>query len=211
MIGGGALALAGAGAAYATVRDMGSLDEYEAAAAATRASMRQTPDIREFVRFATLAPSGHNTQPWKFHAGANRIDILPDFSRRTPVVDPDDHHLFVSLGCAAENLALACGARERPGELHFDPANGGSVVFEFSNGTANVSKLFDAIPKRQSSRTEYDGKSVSGADLQRLTAAAAVPGVDLVLITGRPKLIACAIWSLPATARKSPMRHSFAS
>jgi nitroreductase len=188
LIGGGALALAGAGATYATVRDMGSLDEYEASAAAMRASMRETPDIREFVRFATLAPSGHNTQPWKFHAGANRIDILPDFSRRTPVVDPDDHHLFVSLGCAAENLALASGARGRPGELHFDPANGGSVVFEFSNGAANASELFDAIPKRQSSRTEYDGKPVSGANLQRLTAAAAVPGVDMVLITGRPQI-----------------------
>jgi hypothetical protein len=27
--------------------------------------------------------------------------ILPDLSRRCPAVDPDDHHLFVSLGCAA--------------------------------------------------------------------------------------------------------------
>ena len=30
-----------------------------------------------------------------------------DFSRRTPVVDPDDHHLFVSLGCATETLLQA--------------------------------------------------------------------------------------------------------
>ena len=62
LIGGGSLALvgAGAGAAYATVRGMGSLDEYEASVAVTRAALRQTPEIREFVRFATLAPSGHN-------------------------------------------------------------------------------------------------------------------------------------------------------
>ena len=80
------------------------------------------------------------------------------------------------------------GRRGRPGELHFDPSNGGSVVFEFGNGAANVSELFDAIPKRQSSRTEYDGKPVSGADLQRLMAAAAVPGVDMVLITGRAQI-----------------------
>jgi hypothetical protein len=114
LLGSGAQAIAGAGAAYAAVSDMGSFDEYEASVAAMRRALRQTPEIREFVRFATLAPSGHNTQPWKFRVGANQVDILPDFSQRTPVVDPDDHHLFVSLGCAAENLALASGARGRP-------------------------------------------------------------------------------------------------
>ena len=188
LLGGGALAFAGAGAYYAAVRDMGSLDVYEASVATMRTALRQTPEIGEFVRFATLAPSGHNTQPWKFRIGANRVDILPDLSQRTPVVDPDDHHLFVSLGCAAENLALASGARGRPGELQFDPANDGSVVFAFGSGTAAGSPLFDAIPKRQSSRSDYNGKPVSSADLQALTGAAAVPGVDLILITDRPQI-----------------------
>ncbi len=187
-LGGGALAIAGAGAAYAVVRDMGSLDGYETSVAITRATLRQTPAIGEFVRHATLAPSGHNTQPWKFRAAANRIDILPDLSRRTPAVDPDDHHLFVSLGCAAENLALASGARGHPGEVRFDPSSGGAVVFESGNGEANPSPLFDAIPQRQCSRNDYDGKPVSNADLQTLTAAAAIPGVDLVLITAPPQI-----------------------
>jgi hypothetical protein len=188
LLGGGALILAGAGAVDAAFRGMGSLDEYKASVAAARATLRRAPQIREFVRFATLASSGHNTQPWKFRVRANRVDILPDFSRRTPVVDPDDHHLFVSLGCAAENLALAAGAMGQPGELHFDPSNGGAAVFEFSSGQANVSALFDAIPMRQSSRTDYDGKPVSSADLQKLMVAAAVPGVDLILISDRPRI-----------------------
>jgi nitroreductase len=188
LIGGGTLALAGAGAAYFALRGMGSLDEYEASVAASRATLRQAPEIRELIRYATLAASGHNTQPWRFRAGANHVDILPDYSRRTPVVDPDDHHLFVSLGCAAENLALACGARGSSGEHHFEPANDGSVVFAFGSGSATGSALFDATPKRQSSRAVYDGNQVSGADLQMLTVAAAVPGVDLVLITGRSRI-----------------------
>lgn len=187
-LGGAALALAVSGAVYAAVRDMGSLDDYEAAVAVTRATLRQKPEIGEFVRYATLAASGHNTQPWKFRANGNRIDILPDFARRTPIVDPDDHHLFVSLGCAAENLSLACGAGGRPGELRFDPSNGGSVVFEPGGGASDISPLFDAIPLRQSTRDDYDGKPVSSADLRTLTAAAAVPGVDLILIAGRPQI-----------------------
>ena len=58
--------------------------------------------MQELVRCATLAPSSHNTQCWKFHIGEREIDVLPDLSRRCPAVDPDDHHLFVSLGCATE-------------------------------------------------------------------------------------------------------------
>jgi hypothetical protein len=170
------------------MHDMGSLSEYEASVANSRTALGQTPEVRELIRYATLAASGHNTQPWRFRAGSNRIDILPDFSRRTPVVDPDDHHLFVSLGCAAENLALASDARGSPGELHFAPSNDGAVVFEFSSGPPVVSVLFDAIPKRQSSRADYDGATVSVADLKQLAVAATVPGVDLILVTDRPQI-----------------------
>ena len=187
-LGGGTLALVGAGAAYAVIQDMGSLDQYEAAVAVTRATLAQMPEIGDFLRYATLAPSGHNTQPWKFRLNGNQITMLPDLVRRTPIVDPDDHHLFVSLGCAAENLSLACGARGRQGELRFDPSNDGAAVFEFNSAVAAPSPLFDAIPKRQSSRCDYDGKVVSSADLKTLTSTAAIPDVDLILISDRPQI-----------------------
>jgi Nitroreductase family len=188
LIGGGALAVAGAGASYLGVRQMGSLEDYTASVAATRARLSERPEVRDFIRYATLAANGHNTQPWRFRIGERRVEILPDLTRRTPAVDPDDHHLFASLGCAAENLSLAAGARGRPGGISFNPANGGAVVFEF-DGAANASSaLFDAIPRRQSTRAEYDGRPIGAADLRTLAAAAAIPGVDLILITDRPQI-----------------------
>jgi hypothetical protein len=63
-----------------------------------------TAQLKELIRYATLAPSSHNTQCWKFRLEDHAISIMPDLSRRCPVVDPDGHHLYVSLGCAAENL-----------------------------------------------------------------------------------------------------------
>jgi hypothetical protein len=188
LIGGGALALSGAGGTYFGLRGMGSMKEYNTSVAATRAALSQAPEMQDFIRYATLAANAHNTQPWRFRIGEGHIEILPDFSRRTPVVDPDDHHVFASLGCAAENLALAAGARGRPGELRFNPANDGSVAFEFGGGPATGSVLFDAIPRRQSTRAEYDGRPVGAADLQKLSSAASVPGVDLVLITDRMQM-----------------------
>ena len=69
---------------------------------------------KELVRYATLAPSSHNTQCWKFALEGKGITILPDLSRRTLAVDPDDHRLFVSLGCATENLVQAALAQQAP-------------------------------------------------------------------------------------------------
>ena len=187
LTGGGVLAVAGVGATYFGLRQMGSIEEYNASIAATRASLSQTPEMRDFIRYATLAANSHNTQPWRFRISEGGIEILPDFAVRIPVVDPDDHHIFASLGCAAENLSLAAEARGRKGELTFNPANNGSVAFTFGTGITAGQALFDAIPFRQSNRADYDGKAVAAADLQTL-AAAKVPGVDLVLITDRAQI-----------------------
>jgi hypothetical protein len=66
--------------------------------------------MRELVRYASLAASGHNTQPWKFALTENAIDIHPDYARRLPAVDPHDRELWISLGCALENLLVAARA-----------------------------------------------------------------------------------------------------
>lgn len=183
LIGGGAIVLAGAGAAALGYRQLSSMDEYNAAVAASRAALGENPSLHEFVRFATLAPNGHNTQPWRFRVAAGRIDILPDPARRTPVVDPDDHHIFVSIGAATENLALAAAARGHPGEVVFDTTGAGAAGVILGNGPPRTSPLFEAIPRRQSTRADYDGRPLSTAELNQLVAAATVPGVDMVLIT----------------------------
>lgn len=186
IIGGGAAAAAIGVAAWLGLRGMGSMAEYEASVAQTRATLAGAPVTRELVRHATLAASGHNAQPWRFRVDGGRIEIIPDLTRRTPVVDPDDHHLFASHGCAAENLSIAAAARGRPGALAFEPADGGAVVFTPGDGPVPAPDLADAIARRQSTRTAYDGRPLAPADLRALAAAAAeVPGVTTVLLTSR--------------------------
>lgn len=186
LIGGGAVAVGGAGIAGASFLQMGKMSDYDAGVAATRAALASDPGLPDLIRFATLAANGHNTQPWRFRIGTDGIDILPDLARRTPVVDPDDHHLFASLGCAAENLSLAAAARGRAGDISF--ANDIVSVAIGRERTSKPSELFGAIPQRQSTRAEYDGRAISETDLRSLAAAATVPGVDLVLITERAQI-----------------------
>ena len=188
LLGAGAAVVAVGSAAWANGRGMGSMVAYEAAVAELRRIPPTPPETRDLIRYATLAPNGHNTQPWRFRPGKNGIAILPDFDRRTPVVDPDDHHVFVSLGCAAENLALAAAAAGRAGDIAFDPAGDGSVLVSFGTGNGGEQALFDAIPHRQSTRADYDGSTVGAPALNLLATAAAVPGVDVMLITERPQM-----------------------
>ena len=188
IIGGGVLAASVGSAACLTISGMGSAIDYSDYCSPLRTPLPCPADVRTLVRYATLAPSGHNTQPWVFRAAGDVISICPDLSRRTPVVDPDDHHLFVSLGAAAENLALASAASGRPGTVAFNPLDGGSIIFTAAAGPPTPSPLLDAIPRRQSTRAEYEGGQVSTADLRTLASSASSPEVDLVLLTDRARI-----------------------
>jgi nitroreductase len=185
--GGAAVILTGAGLGIWRSRSS-SMAEYEAAVAAMRSALKTTPELPDLIRFATLAANSHNTQPWKFKISDRSIETLPDLTRQIPVADPDNHHLFASLGCAATNLALAAAANGKAGEISFNAANGGSVTFTFGSNQVAQPSLVDAITKRQSTRAEYDGRQVGAADVQQLASVSAIAGVDVMIITDRPKI-----------------------
>ncbi|MFN2373035.1 MAG: nitroreductase family protein [Cyclonatronaceae bacterium] len=65
--------------------------------------------LTSLVQSATFAPSLLNTQPWKFRISEKEslITVLPDPDRRLDWLDPDKRYLFISLGCAVENLIIA--------------------------------------------------------------------------------------------------------
>jgi hypothetical protein len=140
---------------------------------------RGTP--AELVRLACLAASSHNTQPWRFELGRDSITILPDFSRRCPAVDPDDHHLYASLGCAAENLVVAAQAAARSALVRFDPASTG-VRVDLRPGAAGDPALSRALFTRQCTRTAYDGQPLTPQERQALESVPAEDGVGILLM-----------------------------
>ena len=131
---------------------------------ALRAPLPASPDAAGLVRFATLAATSHNPQAWRFRAARDTISILPDMIRATPVVDPDNHHLFISLGCAAENLTVVVASRGMPGEVLFD-LDTSELSFAHSTGATTDKALSEAIPQRQSTRGMYDGTTLTPTKL----------------------------------------------
>jgi hypothetical protein len=169
-------------------------DSYAATAARIWQAGATTPLVgeplgRELVRCATLAPSSHNTQCWRFalDPAGRAITVLPDLARRCPAVDPDDHHLFVSLGCATENLIQAAHAHGLHGDARFDPA-ADAIRVSLEPTPARASNLYIAIPDRQCTRGDYDGKPLSSQTLTMLQRAGSSDTVRLLLLTDRPTM-----------------------
>lgn len=155
-----------------------------AAPNALRQARRVLPLEYELIRVACLAANSHNSQPWLFHAEPGRVSIRADLSRRCAEVDPHDHHLWLSIGCATENIVQAAPGLGRMADVAVLGGDQPEVVISLSvtreTGAAPLARL---IPLRQSTRSEYDGKAVPAAHLKQLEAAAADPGVEAKLVT----------------------------
>lgn len=167
-------------------REVPSSMTYESAVADVRRprpDVGAEPDYRELIRLGSLAASSHNTQPWKFTAGGGSIRVLPDLSRRCPVVDPDDAHLFKSLGCAAENLVHAAAAQGLRADVHLDDNDSVVVVRLTPDPTCGETALTRAIPLRQCTRARYDGRALDSETLATLEKAGTGDGVRLILLT----------------------------
>lgn len=141
------------------------------------------PTLQDLVRMSTLAANGHNAQPWKFRLEEGGVKILPDVSRRTAVVDPDDHHLYVSLGCAAENLVVSARAHGRHADVAIADEPDPHIDITLRSGSTADDALYEAIPLRQSTRSVYDGHQISQDDIDLLTAAAQQDGVSVLIFT----------------------------
>lgn len=197
ILGTGATALAGSvvyGAGFGH-RNARSYDEAARSVWAPRTPGRGDFDLAYLVHYATRAANSHNTQPWLFRRTGSGVSIAPDFRRRTPVADADNHHIFASLGCACENLALAAHAAGRGASVRFHETQNveheAHVEVDLArHGSAKGpgGPLFEAILQRQCTRSIYDGIPVANATLQTLEAAARVDGCRVLMIAQRSRM-----------------------
>lgn len=124
-------------------------------------------DFIQIAGYAAKAPSGHNTQPWKFHITDSRISVIPDLQVALPVVDRDNRELFISLGCAVENLCISAshfGYTTRIIECNIK----GIVIELTKTGVVLESSLFPQIEKQQTNRSIYNGKKIPDKILNQL-------------------------------------------
>ena len=116
------------------------------------------------ISFAICAPSGHNSQPWNFQITENQIIITPDFGKRLEVVDGSTRELFISLGCALQNLQTAAAHYGYKSDYVYK--DGKIVVTINQQDIYNNDTLFNAIKKRHTHRGEFTGAKIPEELLQ---------------------------------------------
>ena len=124
-------------------------------------------DFIQIASYASKAPSGHNTQPWKFHITDSTITVLPNLDVALPVVDRNNRELFISLGCAVENLCIA--ASYFGYTTHIIECSIEAIILELTKNALTIEdSLFHQIEKRQTNRNIYNGNKISDGILQQL-------------------------------------------
>lgn len=168
----GATALVAADAALAyRAYDQGVMAEGTGSAFDAWTSWQQGTGTEAIVLAAVLAANGHNTQPWRFELVEDRIDVFADMSRSTGANDAADRELYVSLGCAIENMMIAAPTNGLQAELLMPPAAANGAVASVALRTAPQvrSPLYAAIGERHSNRSEYRADPIDPAQLTQLS------------------------------------------
>lgn len=142
------------------------------------------------LRYAIRAPSGHNTQPWRFEVEGGRLYLYADDSRRLPVVDPEDRALVISCGAALGYLLVAVRHYGYAGEVTTfpDPADQ-TLLATVALGSPRTPEpddhlLFGAIEQRHTHRAAFALRVLPETVLAGLIAQTARGGATVSVITG---------------------------
>jgi nitroreductase len=119
-------------------------------------------DLEYIVQCGTLAPSPHNTQPWKFRLLGDHIQVFADRDRHLGAADAERRMMLMSIGCALENMCVAAtqlGYRATVTGLDADrqfAESGYCATLDLKRARPATHRWFDAIFTRQTTRTPFD-------------------------------------------------------
>jgi hypothetical protein len=128
----------------------------------------------QVVAAATRAPSIHNTQPWRFRASAERLDVFLDRDRALPVLDPTGRQQIISCGTAVEFAVVALAARGHSAEVILLPDDGDPDhlaavrITGSGSGTEDDAALAASIDRRHTVRAPFLAKAVPDDVVDRM-------------------------------------------
>lgn len=145
------------------------------------------------VRFAILAPSSHNTQPWLFKAEGEQLFVYADRTRALAVVDPHDRELVISCGAAVGTLQVALRHFGFAGDIRLLPDRSEPDLLAVITPGASHSPSaadearFAAIFRRRTTRLAFEDTAIPPGLLVEVQSLAAAWDVELAAIQDQPR------------------------
>lgn len=144
--------------------------------------------ILTVLEYAVLAPSTHNTQPWKFEISDSRCKVFIDNSRQLPAADPQKRNMYISLGAMLKNIELAATAFGVFKGLKISDKTGtqvAEVIFKNlgkkgSQEAVSPSPYLDAIRTRTNYRGPFSPVKISEKDKNQFITGNSTTKVFLV-------------------------------
>lgn len=153
-----------------------------------------------------LAPSVHNSQPWRFVISRGRLELYADPERRLHVLDPRGRQLMISCGCALFNVRVALAAAGYDARVdRFPDPDRPDLLARVSlppqsSHDIRIAALDAAIERRRTNRRPFFERRVPRDVLHRLTDAAQEEAAELYEITASEHRLAVARLSRQADA-----------
>jgi hypothetical protein len=165
------------------------VDGWETAKLAFPKNGAPADKLRFLLRYALLAPSSRNTQPWLFKIIEDTIELYADRRRGQPVIDPADREMVIACGAALMYLRIAIRHFGYADEVDlfpdlWEPDLLARVRLGVPRKAALEDKLlFEAIPKRHTNRDLFQDLKVPAWLLNKLQATAREEQTKLQIVT----------------------------
>jgi nitroreductase len=144
--------------------------------------------LKFLLRYAVLAPSGPNTQPWKLSIKDNEVSLIADFTRSLPSLDPTNRTMYLSHGCLIANTLITAehfGFGYDVNCLPDGPSGDRSASIKFDKNASKprFADLFQEITKRHTNRKPYESRAIEAEKLEKLRSCIDGQGFRLDIIT----------------------------
>ncbi len=165
-------------------------------------------DISKIIYDGVLAPSGENSQPWRFVVDGTTIYILNIKKRDSTLYNSGQHGSYVAHGALTENMVISASRFGYKADVSYFPSGTLNPVVKIilTKDSIHQDHLYEVISRRCTNRNPYLPRKIPDEDKKTIIEESEKRGVGTYKIIDDPEMM-----NILATASATVERLMFES